>query len=214
MINGRSAIRTGILYLTPGSGLCHSRSVPAGVLSLHDFRENPMLIFVVWGWTVRRHRLDSGRFYCPTCAARREYHNVRIAEHFCLFLIPLGESKDLGRGVECAHCNDLFDPDILEHGEDLELQHAHVAVRFRLQLGATYDQEIERLIRQGIAEELAIDIVLSAVALNEELKRPDDAPEGNFVSCLSCSSRLELLDQQIRNQRFICPICDIRWQFH
>lgn len=173
-----------------------------------------MIIF--WGSKVRKELLDSGEFFCTYCGARREYRRVRVVDQtYVYYLFPVGKGKDLGEVAECSDCGTMHKTDAIEEAERLEDYFTLSAIRIRLQLGSSKEGEIDRLIRKGHSDTIAIDMVLAAISLNRELEGDNGGvhPDEKHVRCLVCARRLELLDHQVTAGRFTCPICDTRWLF-
>jgi hypothetical protein len=68
---------------------------------------------IIWGSRGREKEMSSGQFYCPKCATLRPYKFKRVGKYFTLYFIPLFETKKLGEYVECQHCHQTFNPEVL-----------------------------------------------------------------------------------------------------
>ena len=70
---------------------------------------------LIWGSKGRERKVGEGRFYCPICQRRCQYHRKRLGRYFTLYFIPLFETKKYGEFVECQVCGTPFKPEILEY---------------------------------------------------------------------------------------------------
>ncbi|MGW0531912.1 TerB family tellurite resistance protein [Streptomyces sp. NPDC003032] len=56
-----------------------------------------------------------GEFFCPACGGDRNYQRLTGRRRFVLLGLPLVPRGAAGPVIRCAACQDLFDPDVLDH---------------------------------------------------------------------------------------------------
>ncbi len=59
--------------------------------------------------------VGDGEFFCPACGGDRNYQRLTGRRRFMLLGLPVVPRGDAGPVVQCAACQDLFDPDVLDH---------------------------------------------------------------------------------------------------
>lgn len=59
---------------------------------------------IIWGSKAQERRIGTGTFFCPRCAARSPYTQLRVARYFTLYFIPLFPTATLGQYVQCGRC--------------------------------------------------------------------------------------------------------------
>jgi len=63
---------------------------------------------IIWGSKGREVVEREGDFFCPECRKECSYQLKRLGKHFTLYFIPLFQTKELGRFVECKQCQSQF----------------------------------------------------------------------------------------------------------
>ncbi|MFD4631928.1 TerB family tellurite resistance protein [Streptomyces sp. NPDC058284] len=59
--------------------------------------------------------VGDGEFFCPGCGGDRNYQRLTGRRRFVLLGLPVVPRGTRGPVVQCAACQDLFDPDVLDH---------------------------------------------------------------------------------------------------
>ncbi|MEV7191187.1 TerB family tellurite resistance protein [Streptomyces sp. NPDC093510] len=59
--------------------------------------------------------VGDGEFFCPACGGDRNYQRLTGRRRFVLLGLPVVPRGTRGPVVQCAACQDLFDPDVLDH---------------------------------------------------------------------------------------------------
>ncbi|MEU5898205.1 MULTISPECIES: TerB family tellurite resistance protein [Streptomyces] len=59
--------------------------------------------------------VGDGEFFCPACGGDRNYQRLTGRRRFVLLGVPVVPRGTRGPVIQCAACQDLFDPDVLDH---------------------------------------------------------------------------------------------------
>ncbi|MFF1376730.1 TerB family tellurite resistance protein [Streptomyces sp. NPDC058308] len=59
--------------------------------------------------------VGDGEFFCPACGGDRNYQRLTGRRRFVLLGLPVVPRGSRGPVIQCAACQDLFDPDVLDH---------------------------------------------------------------------------------------------------
>ncbi|MEU5688673.1 TerB family tellurite resistance protein [Streptomyces venezuelae] len=59
--------------------------------------------------------VGDGEFFCPACGGDRNYQRLTGRRRFVLLGVPVLPRGTRGPVIQCAACQDLFDPDVLDH---------------------------------------------------------------------------------------------------
>lgn len=59
--------------------------------------------------------VGDGEFFCPACGGDRNYQRLTGRRRFVLLGLPVVPRGSAGPVIRCAACQDLFDPDVLDH---------------------------------------------------------------------------------------------------
>ncbi|MGA4848770.1 TerB family tellurite resistance protein [Streptomyces sp. G5(2025)] len=59
--------------------------------------------------------VGDGEFFCPACGGDRNYQRLTGRRRFVLLGLPVVPRGAAGPVIQCAACQDLFDPDVLDH---------------------------------------------------------------------------------------------------
>ncbi|MFH8606283.1 TerB family tellurite resistance protein [Streptomyces sp. NPDC018029] len=59
--------------------------------------------------------VGDGEFFCPACGGDRNYQRLTGRRRFVLLGLPVVPRGTRGPVIQCAACQDLFDPDVLDH---------------------------------------------------------------------------------------------------
>lgn len=70
---------------------------------------------IIWGSKGREIEESSGTFHCPECKRETSYTLKRLGQYFTLYFIPLFQTKELAKFVECSECKTQFKPEVLEY---------------------------------------------------------------------------------------------------
>ncbi|MCR9982905.1 zinc ribbon domain-containing protein [Vibrio alginolyticus] len=70
---------------------------------------------IIWGSKGREIVEEEGSFFCPECQKETNYCLKRVGKYFTLYFIPLFQTKELGKFVECSQCLTQFKPEILNY---------------------------------------------------------------------------------------------------
>lgn len=70
---------------------------------------------LIWGSKNREIVESTGTFYCPECHKKTNYNLKRIGQYFTLYFIPIFETKNLGKYVECSSCKEHFKEKVLSY---------------------------------------------------------------------------------------------------
>ncbi|MEM9826270.1 MAG: zinc-ribbon domain-containing protein [Planctomycetota bacterium] len=62
--------------------------------------------------------LDSGQFFCPTCAVNEGYQLRAVRPWLTLYFIPVCPVGGIEQHVRCASCKSIWDPSVLSMDED------------------------------------------------------------------------------------------------
>jgi hypothetical protein len=128
---------------------------------------------IIWGWSGREIKEDSGRFYCPDCDSKKPYVQYRVATYFTLYFIPLFETQYHGSYVQCCRCNSQYSEAVLDYKPLSRSEKLLENVRAELESGKPLQMVMMKLTNEGIKRELAAEIISLAV-------------EGKQVHCEAC----------------------------
>jgi hypothetical protein len=85
-----------------------------------------MIIFGTRGVTWSK---ESGDFACPGCGGTRQtYTRKTVRRFFTLYFIPLIPLDKLGEYVECQHCHNKYNEQVLSHDPAAEMAKARAEV--------------------------------------------------------------------------------------
>ena len=104
---------------------------------------------IIWGWTVRKKRIGSGTFFCPSEGGDRDYQHKEARRWFTLFFIPLIPLKELGDFVECTSCRNTYYADVLKGKTAAQIEDVsttairYIVVSMLLADGTVHPQERE-----------------------------------------------------------------------
>ncbi|MEV5975705.1 TerB family tellurite resistance protein [Streptomyces sp. NPDC052114] len=59
--------------------------------------------------------VGDGEFFCPACGGDRNYQRLTGRRRFVLLGLPVVPRGTAGPVIQCAACQDFFDPDVLDH---------------------------------------------------------------------------------------------------
>ncbi|MGV2915455.1 TerB family tellurite resistance protein [Streptomyces sp. NRRL S-1521] len=59
--------------------------------------------------------IGDGEFFCPACGGDRNYQRLTGRRRFVVLGMPLVPRGCAGPVIRCTACQDLFDPDVLDH---------------------------------------------------------------------------------------------------
>lgn len=79
-------------------------------------------MFIIAGTKGVTSSAGSGRFYCPKCAARRDFVHKRVHKAATVFFMPVAKMSLLGEYVECQSCLSTYDLRVLDFDPEREQQ--------------------------------------------------------------------------------------------
>ncbi|WP_440582065.1 TerB family tellurite resistance protein, partial [Streptomyces flavofungini] len=133
--------------------------------------------------------IGDGEFFCPACGGDRNYQRLTGRRRFVLLGVPLVPRGDAGPVIRCAACQDLFDPDVLDHPTTTRLSAmlrdaVHTVVLAVLSTGgtgsrATLDAAMAALRGAGqsdCTEEQLVALVDALAADTGRVTEPDCGP--------------------------------------
>jgi len=140
-----------------------------------------MIIFGTRGITTTP---DRGQFHCPSCESAQDYLLKRVRRFFTLYFIPLIPLNKLGEYVECSHCKDTYNIDVLDYdpvadAQVIEAQYfaaiKRVMIHMLLADGVIDDSELDSVM--DIYENIT-GVKLLRVDLKLEIKAIEASKEG------------------------------------
>lgn len=148
-------------------------------------------MFIIFGTKNRSIEKSSGRFYCPHCEAKRNYHQYRLAHYFTLFFIPIFPFKTIADYVQCNACQGQFKMDVLHNTADqilLRRIYADASAGMPLQMIS------KKLMNQGLTQ-LEADAAVQQVANQCVQKNCSSCQltflaDANLHTCTSCGEQL------------------------
>lgn len=78
-----------------------------------------MVFLIIFGTRGLTTTVSTGKFFCPSCMAKRSYEHQRVRRFFTLYFIPLIPLDTIGEYVECLHCRDTYKPGVLDFDPDM-----------------------------------------------------------------------------------------------
>ncbi|WP_240659759.1 TerB family tellurite resistance protein [Streptomyces sp. WAC 01529] len=133
--------------------------------------------------------VGDGEFFCPACGGDRNYQRLTGRRRFVLLGLPVVPRGAAGPVVQCAACQDLFDPDVLDHPTTTRLSAmlrdaVHTVVLAVLSTGgacsrATLDTAVGTLRGAGhddCTEERLVALVDALAADTGRVTEPDCGP--------------------------------------
>lgn len=113
-----------------------------------------MVLLIIFGTRGVTYSVTTGEFWCPSCGVKRRFDHKRVRRFFTLYFIPIIPLDTLGEYVECDHCKDTFNPEVLtidpeKDKKDFVAEFAHavkrVMVLMMLADGEIADEELETI---------------------------------------------------------------------
>lgn len=154
-------------------------------------------MFIIFGSTGREMNEKTGQFNCPNCCLQhyitkdekqQKYTQIKVANYFTLFFIPIFSYQTLGRYRKCNHCHSEYDENVLEYVPPTFEQQIEKDVEQELKSGTPISMMINKLKMQGLDDQQATKLV-------------DQIVSGNIATCHHC--KIEFLKCIER-----CPLCE------
>lgn len=154
-------------------------------------------MFIIFGSTGREINEKTGQFNCPKCCLQQyitkdekqqKYTQIKVANYFTLFFIPIFSYQTLGRYIKCNHCHSEYDENVLKYVPPTFEQQIEKDVEQELKSGTPISMMINKLKMQGLDDQQATKLV-------------DQIVSGNIATCHHC--KMEFLKGVER-----CPLCE------
>ncbi len=129
---------------------------------------------LIWSSTGKEIVQDRGDFYCPRCESTEDYKEVRVARYFTLYFIPLFETSTVGEYVECLHCGQKYNVEVLNYEPPSKGDRVLASIRKDLESGTPIQMARTKLTNSGVSEEAAERLV-------------SDASGGGLRECRTCN---------------------------
>jgi hypothetical protein len=114
---------------------------------------------IIWGSRGLTSTVERGEFFCPQCDAREEYTLKQQRPWFTLYFIPVFPIGGAQRYVECRGCGRTFKEVVLTYEPPSEADRVLSRVYEELKDGVSLDSLQRRLVREGMSEEQAGEIL-------------------------------------------------------
>ncbi len=121
-------------------------------------------MFVIFGTRPIEKTLSTGKFQCPVCGGERPYAHKQISLFFTLFFIPVFKIRTIGEFVECLPEQHAYRPQILTHTPLSPAIELLACVRADLEAGVSAGVVRDKLVRAGLPDDIAPQIVRVASA--------------------------------------------------
>src|SRR5690554_406900 len=126
---------------------------------------------IIWGSKGREIVESEGTFFCPECSQESQYFLKRVGQYFTLYFIPLFQTKELGRFVECKSCKNQFKEEVLNYqpkkvpssaaSKDEERKFSSAAEMVQIQMmGASmlYEEQLSKMDKEQEKAYLAFEL--------------------------------------------------------
>ena len=126
---------------------------------------------IIWGSKGREIVETEGAFFCPECSQESQYFLKRVGQYFTLYFIPLFQTNELGRFVECKSCKNQFKEEVLNYqpkkvpssaaSQDEERQFSSAAEMVHMQMmGASmlYEDQLSKMTQEQEKRYLAFEL--------------------------------------------------------